>query len=288
MTFPAVIFGLLVAVCLISAQAWADTAAFAYVSRNYIVTAEPAGAHNFMVNVINLTDYVIVMQPHDLIYCGESGRYYIGQVFELDHKDTRGEMQRYTASSMIKERRFAGFKVTGVFNEQAAINELSVRIGARRFYLQPLEKIAFEQLARKIQNLDIENADFASELEDANIQEMGHVKTTDGSPEWEKNWEGLLTPDGINPPKILERPEIEPTPAAKKARVYGKVRLTGIITRSGGIRDLRVTRELGRGLDERAVEGVRNSWKFLPATRNGEVYETQISIDVEFANPDEK
>jgi len=278
--------GLLAVVCLTPSPARADAAAFAYVSRNYIVTAEPAGANSFMVNVINFSDYVIVVQPQDFIYRGESRRFYIGQVFEREYKDTLGETQRYTASFLLKERTFIGLKITGVFYEQNAIEELSIRIGARRFYMQPLEKNAFEQLARKIQNLDLKNTDSESQLTSANIQEMGRVKISDGSPEWENDWEGLLTADGINPPKILARPEIDPTPAARKARVYGKVRLTGIIGKSGGIRDLRVTRGLGRGLDERAVEGVRNSWVFLPATKNGEVYETQIQLEVEFADPD--
>ena len=284
----AIISALLSVVCLTPSLAQADVAAFAHVNRDYIITAEPAGAHSFMVNVINLSDYIIVVQPQDFIYRGESGRFYIGQVFEHEYKDTRGDSQSYIASSLIKEHTFAGLKITGVFRERDAIEELSMRIGGRRFFLQSLERNAFEQLARKIQNLDIENPDSGSELADANIQEMGRIKTNDGGPVWEKDWEGLLTADGTNPPKILERPEIEPTPAARKARVYGRVRLSGIIGKNGGVRDLRVTRELGRGLDERAVEGVRNSWVFLPATKNGEVYETQISIDVEFAEPDGK
>ena len=284
----AVIWGVFGVVWLTPSSALADDASFAHVNRNYIITVEPAGAHSFMVNVINLSDYIIVVQPQDFIYQGESGLFYIGQVFEHEHKDARGESQRYIASSLLKEHTFAGLKITGVFRERNAIKELSMRIGGRRFFLQPLEKNAFEQLARKIQNLNIENPDSGAELASANIQEMGQVKTNDGNPDWEKDWEGLLTADGTNPPKIIERPEIEPTPAARKARVYGRVRLSGIIGKNGGVRDLRVTRELGRGLDERAVEGVRNSWAFLPATKNGEVYETQISIDVEFADPGSK
>ena len=303
----AVIFALLCTVCLlpITAQSQVDelqpeindpqseiqnpkssASAFAFVGRNYIVTAEPAGAYSFMVNVINLTAYVIVVQPQDFIYRGESGRLYIGQVFEQNHKDTRGESQRYTASYLVKEHSFAGLKITGIFHEQNAVEEMSIRIGARRFFMQPMEKIPFEQLARKIQTIDLINPDSAAELASANIQEIGHIKTNDGSPEWEKDWEDLLTADGTNPPKILEMPEIESTPAAKKARVYGKVRLSGIIGKNGNIHDLRVIRGLGRGLDERAVEGVRNSWLFLPATKNGEVYDTQISIEVDFPDMD--
>ena len=238
------------------------------------------------VNVINLSDYVIVVQPQEFLYRGNSGRIYTGQVFELEHSDLRGEMQRYTASSLLKGHSFTGLKIIGAFHEQDGIEELSINIGARRFFLQAMDKIAFEQLAHKISNLDLENPDSVSELESANIREIGSVKTADGSPEWEKDWDGLLTTDGVNPPKILERPEIESTPSAKKSRTYGKVRLTGIITKSGALRDLRVVKGLGRGLDERAMEGVRNSWIFLPATKNGEVYETQIPIEVDFSDPD--
>lgn len=288
-TVRSLMFGLLTMLAmpnLFAQSVLASDSAFAYVSRNYILTAEPAGARAFMVNVINLSDYVIVVQPQEFLYRSNSGQIYIGQVFELDHKDPRGEMQRYTASVLLKEHSFVGLKIVGAFHEQDEIKELSLNIGARRFFLQAMDKISFEQLARKISNLDLENPDSASELESANIRETGYVKTTDGSPEWEEDWEGLLTVDGINPPKILERPEIEPTPAARKSRTYGKVRLAGIITKSGALRDLRVVKGLGKGLDERAIEGVRNSWVFLPATKNGEVYETQIPIEVEFSDPD--
>jgi len=284
------ILGLLVIVILtpVQAQAQADADGYAYVSRNYIITAEAAGKHGFMVNIINLSNYIIVVQSLDFIYCGESGSCYTGQVYELDNKDARGDMQRYTASLMIRERQFAGFKILGLFQERDAIKNMSVRIGARRLFLQPLEKIAFEQLMKKIQNIDIDNTESEAELELANIQEIGQVSISDGSPEWEKDWTDLLTSDGINPPKILENPEIEPTAAARKASSYGKIRLTGIVTKNGGIRDLKVTKGLGRGLDEQAMDGIRNSWVFLPGTQNGEVYETQITLEVEFINPDNK
>ncbi|MDR0842565.1 MAG: energy transducer TonB [Acidobacteriota bacterium] len=279
-----VVFSLLLVLGLSAASVAAD-AAFAYVGQNYVVTAETAGAHAFVVNVINLSDYVVVMQPQEFLYRSASGDVCSGQVFELEYKDPRGEMQRYTASALIKGRSLAGLKIAGDFREQDAIKELTIRIGARRFFLQPLDKIAFDQLARKIQNLDMENPDPVSALEDAGIREVGSVKIADGSPEWEE-WERdlarLLNADGVNSPKILEKPEIEPTPDAKKSRTYGKVRLTVIINKNGALRDLRVSKGLGKGLDERALEGVRKSWTFLPATKNGEVYEAQIPIEVEF------
>jgi TonB family protein len=259
---------------------------FAFVNKQYVITAEPAGVHSFIVNFINLSDFVIVIQPSEFIYKSASGRFFVGQVYESEHKDTRGEVQKYTASFLLKGHSFVGLTIIGSFHEQDQIEELSVRIGARRFFLQPMEKIYFEQLAAKIGDLDLKNPNATAALEETNIPETGTVKSTDGTSEWDRDWQGLITQDGINPPKIIERPEISATNEAKKARAFGKVKLSGIINKSGEIQDLKVVKGLGRGLDQRAIEGVQNSWVFLPATRNGEVVETSIAFDVEFSLPE--
>jgi TonB family protein len=260
---------------------------YAFANKQYVITAEAAGAHSFIVNFINLSDFVIVLQPNEFIYKGASGSFYIGQVYESERKDTRGEVQKYTASFLLKGHSFVGLTIVGSFHEQDQIEDLSVRIGARRYFLQPMDKIYFEQIAAKIGNLDLKNPSAAAALEEANIPETGTVKSTDGTSEWDHDWQGLITQDGVNPPKIIERPEISATSEAKKARAFGKVKISGIINKSGEIQDMKVVKGLGRGLDQRAIEGVQNSWVFLPATKNGEVVETSISFDVEFS-PQEK
>ena len=255
---------------------------FAYVGPNYVITAELAGKHSFVVNFINLSDYVIVIQPHDLIYKGASGRFYIGQVFEQEHKDNKGEIFKYSASILLKERSFTGLTVDGFFHEQDQIEQLSIRIGSKRFYLEGLDQTQFEQLAAKIGELDLKNSDSRAALQEANIAEIGKAASTDGTSEWDRDWQGLITPDGINKTRIIELPEVTPTEEARRANTYGKVKLQAAINKNGGIQDLKVVRGLGRGLDERAVEAVKNSWVFLPATKNGEVVESVVVFDVEF------
>jgi TonB family protein len=276
---------------LISPMAFAAKAgpkAFAYVGKNYAITAEIGGTYSFVLNFINLSDFVIVIQPNEFIYKGASGRFYIGQVFEQGMKDTRGEAQKYSASFLLKGHSFAGLTIVGAFHEQDQIDELSVRIGAKRFYLQPMEKGAFEQLAVKIGDLDLGNSNTDAALASAGIAETGTMKNTDGTSEWDRDWQGLITPEGINPPKTIERPDIEPTIDARKSRTYGKVKLSAFINKSGGIQDLKVVKGLGHGLDQRAIEGVKNSWLFLPATRNGEVLETTIAFEIDFPDPEKK
>ena len=205
---------------------------------------------------------------------------------EMKRYYRKGEVQKYSASILVKGHSFTGLSVVGSFHEQDEIVELSVRIGAKRFYLQPMEKAVFEQLAAKIGDLDLNNPSPAAALAEANILDIGSVKSTDGTSEWDRDWQGLISQDGVNPPKIIERPEITSTPEARRARTFGKVKLSAVITKNGGIQDLKVVKGLGRGLDQRAIDGVKNSWMFLPATKNGEVLETAIALEIEFPPPE--
>jgi TonB family protein len=276
---------------LLFAMAFAAQAgpkAFAYIGKNYAITAEAGGTHSFVLNFINLSDFVIVIQPNEFIYKAASGRFYIGQVFQQGMKDARGIAQKYSASFLLKGHSFAGLTVAGAFLEQDQIEELSVRVGAKRFYLQPMEKAAFDRLAAKIGDLDLSNPNAENALTAAGIAEMGTVKNTDGTSEWDRDWQGLIGQDGVNPARIVERPDIEYTIEAKKSRAYGKVKLSVFINKNGGIQDLKVIKGLGQGQDQRAMEGVKNSWLFLPATRNGEVLEASITVEIDFPEPEKR
>jgi len=261
---------------------------FAYVSQNLVITAEIAGTHSFVVNLINLSDFVLVLQPNDFIYKGASGRFFIGQVYDSEHKDSRGEVWKYTATVLLKGKSFTGLTVLGFFQELDAIEEISIRIGSKRYYMQPLPQVEFEQLAAKIGELDLKTQNPRAALEEANIAEMGTMKSTDGTSEWDRDWQGLLDSAGINRPRIVEQPEVQPTDEARKKNVYGTVRLSAGLNKNGVLIDIKVAKGLGHGLDERAMEAVKNSWVFLPATKNGEVVESTFVINVDFPPPGAK
>lgn len=257
---------------------------FAYINNEHIITAELSGENKFVVNFINLSDFVIVVQPADFIYRAASGQHYIGQVYELEHKDPLGKMQKYTASILLKGHSFKGLNIVGLFREKDQIEELSIRIGSRRFYLQKMEKTDFEELVRKIEDMDLNSPDIAAMYRALNIRETGHVETTDGTADWERDWEGLIS-DGINPPRAIESPEISLPENASKSKQGRTVRISCVITRNGGIRNLKVIKGIDRKLDQRILDGIANSWIFLPATKNGEVYESAIEFDVTFNDP---
>lgn len=259
--------------------------AFAFVGPQYVITAEVSGAHQFVLNFVNLSEYVIVVQASEFIYKGASGQVYIGQVFDLPTKGTKGDTYRYSASVLVNNASFKGLNVLGGFHEQDHIEELSVRVGSKRFYLQPLDKAQFRQFSAKVEDLDLRNTNAQSALRDAGLTELGSIKTTDGTSDWDRDWQTQLRPDGVNPPRYLEAPKVAPTEDARRTNTYGNVKLSATITRDGTIQDLAVVKGLGHGLDERAMEAVKTSWIFLPATRNGEVVEAKIQFDVTFEPP---
>ena len=71
------------------------------------------------------------------------------------------------------------------------------------------------------------------------------------------------------------------TPKARKAKYQGTVVLYAVVDPDGLVRTVRVTRSLGLGLDEKALQAVRQ-WKFRPGLRNGQPVAVAASIEVTF------
>lgn len=86
---------------------------------------------------------------------------------------------------------------------------------------------------------------------------------------------------GVSAPKVLFAPDPDYSEEARKAKYQGTVILWLIVGPDGRPRDIRVARTLGMGLDQKAVEAVRN-WKFDPARKDGQPVSVQINVEVNF------
>jgi TonB family protein len=87
---------------------------------------------------------------------------------------------------------------------------------------------------------------------------------------------------GIEPPRLLREVKAQYTEDARRRGLVGAVILEIVINASGTVTDVSVRRGLGAGLDERAVEAVRQ-WKFSPARRQGQPVDVIVEVAVEFA-----
>ncbi len=87
--------------------------------------------------------------------------------------------------------------------------------------------------------------------------------------------------DGVTPPKPIRTPDPGYTEVARRARVQGMVVLWVVICEDGRVGSVRVQKSLGDGLDQKAIEAVRQ-WKFEPARKNGAPVAVQVNIEVNF------
>ena len=87
--------------------------------------------------------------------------------------------------------------------------------------------------------------------------------------------------EGVQAPVPLSTPDPEYSEEARKAKYQGTVVLWLIVGPDGQPRDIKVSRSLGMGLDQKAVEAVRK-WKFEPAKKDGVPVAVQINVEVNF------
>jgi TonB family protein len=93
---------------------------------------------------------------------------------------------------------------------------------------------------------------------------------------------GLLGRRGaVSSPVLLFKVEPEFSEEARKAKHQGMVVLYGEVDTNGRLRNVRVVRGLGLGLDEKAMEAVKQ-WKFRPGYQDGRPVVAAATIEVNF------
>lgn len=86
---------------------------------------------------------------------------------------------------------------------------------------------------------------------------------------------------GVSAPKVVYQPDPEYSEEARKAKYQGVCVLSLVVGPDGKPRDIHVSRSLGLGLDEKAIEAV-NQWKFEPAMKDGKPVAVEIAVEVSF------
>jgi TonB family protein len=87
--------------------------------------------------------------------------------------------------------------------------------------------------------------------------------------------------DVISPPTIFSRAEPAYSREATELRLEGMVPLSIIVQSDGTPTAIVVTKSLGFGLDEAAIDAVRK-WRFNPGQKNGESVPVKATVEVNF------
>jgi TonB family protein len=86
---------------------------------------------------------------------------------------------------------------------------------------------------------------------------------------------------GVTAPTLLTKVEPEYSEEARKAKHQGTVTLYVQVDTRGRAISMRVLHSLGLGLDEKAIDAVRQ-WKFRPGTKDGKPVIVEALIEVTF------
>jgi periplasmic protein TonB len=86
---------------------------------------------------------------------------------------------------------------------------------------------------------------------------------------------------GVSAPSVIHSVQPEFTNEARQSNFQGTVSLQLIVDAQGNPQNVHVTKHLGMGLDEKAIEAVRQ-YRFKPAMYQGHPVAVQIVVDVEF------
>jgi protein TonB len=86
---------------------------------------------------------------------------------------------------------------------------------------------------------------------------------------------------GVSAPTVLFQVDPEYSEAARKAKYSGVVILSIQVDQTGRARNLQVLKGIGLGLDEKAIEAVKQ-WRFKPGQKNGKPVIVRAQIEVNF------
>ena len=86
---------------------------------------------------------------------------------------------------------------------------------------------------------------------------------------------------GVAPPRLLKEVRAEYSDSARRANLEGEVELEIVIRRDGTVGDVKILKGLGLGLNNQAVQAVRQ-WRFAPARLKGTPVDVIVEVSVEF------
>jgi periplasmic protein TonB len=86
---------------------------------------------------------------------------------------------------------------------------------------------------------------------------------------------------GVEPPRLLKEVRANYTDEARRANITGEVVLEIVVRRDGSVGDVKILQRLGSGLDQRAIDAVRQ-WRFAPARMKGTPVDVIVEVAVDF------
>jgi TonB family protein len=87
--------------------------------------------------------------------------------------------------------------------------------------------------------------------------------------------------NGVTQPSVVSKTDPQYSEEARIAKMSGTVKVSAVVGADGKARDVQVTKSVGLGLDEQAVEAI-GTWRFQPGVKDGMPVPVMIDVEVNF------
>ena len=148
---------------------------------------------------------------------------------------------------------------------------ISLEAGSFRVVIQ---KTGFQPWMREVQILAGSSPTLRADLNPADPTKLQLPTLTD-------NLKPSPVGSGVSAPQLLSKVDPTYSAVAREALYGGMVVIQLVVDTNGAPRDLRVIRGLGLGLDERALDAVKQ-WTFQPGMKEGKPVNVRATVQVNF------
>lgn len=273
------LFGLLLGLLLSSAHVFpqSQTGQFLYLSDQRVVTVELVDTTTAVVNYINLNSSFEVFQAYNLVFLDDQNGQYRGHVIEREGNPE----SPFVVSDLLKPGQFSGYTIRGDLDLKGSLSQVLLLIGGRILSLEALSPKDFELAAARIGELNLEAPDRKLALQRAGFT-RGFGKLYFSGSDEAQPFEVYFTDMSVRAPVALAKPSPRLPSSENHLPDPVLVQVRAVVSRAGGLRDVRPAQETGEKLERIAVETVRNSWVFLPAIADNELAEAELLLNVVF------
>ena len=188
-------------------------------------------------------------------------------------------------------------KMDDVFQQaRLKLIDLNAVVQKEEAIMEPLVAAEQPDEAKIVAQID-KVAQARAELEKANARMLLGIRRALTAKQWEKlkadtggqppvataaPWGSNGPPDLMSaPPVLISKVEPQYTEEARKAKLQGAVVLWVEVTPDGRATNIKVQRSLGMGLDEKAIEAVKQ-WRFRPGMKDGKPVTMAATLEVSF------
>lgn len=260
-------------------QSLSEPLYYFFLSDQRVVTLELVDDEKAILNYINIGSTFEIIQAPLLLVLDEEGNSYRGHLIQLEEPgDSAAPFQ---VSFLTKPGEYVGHTILGYYSFRSAPERAFLKVGSRILEMDPVSSKDFELVASRIGELDLSQENGKQMVFEAGFYQGHGQLHTAGS-------ETALKLDPFFPDLEFLAPVLVIAPRPLLLSAFQDlpdpvvVRLSAVVSRSGGLRNIRVVEGINAKLNVQALDTVKNNWIFLPAISEGKVADTELTLRVVF------